>query len=105
MQQQIILQGISLDEFMNTIEVKFLESQKKAIENDKQLNINVDWNKYSELMSTDDLLRIFPVKRGTMLGWINTKKFGDFVKDGKLLFVHKTAVQKYYQNNLKSDKR
>lgn len=105
MDGQIILQGISIQQLLRLIEESFYKSQEKAIDDDKQLSVGINWSKYPDLMSIENLCALFPIEKNTARGWVRNSKFGDYVKDGKYVLVHKTSVRKYYEEKLKKQKR
>lgn len=103
---QILIQGMTLNDFFDALEKASYNGQKRAIEEAKSMNAGIDWNKYKSLMSAEDICDIFPIKKRTAMNWITSKeKFGDYTKTGKLLFVSKSAVQKYYESTLIKLKR
>ena len=102
---QIIVNGISIDDFLTKVEQASYNGQKRAIEEEKILSSSIDWSKYSKLMSVDDLVELFPIKKPTARVWIKNKRFGDYSETRKMLLVEKIAVRRYYESTLVKGKR
>jgi len=106
MENQIIIQGYSADDFFTKVEESAYRGQKRAIEESKNLADAVDWDRFPELMNVSDITDVFPIEEDTARRWITiSKKFGDFSKSGKLLAVPKSAVKKYYEKTIIKSKR
>ena len=105
MNEQIILQGISLSDFLQRVEQASYDGQKRAIIESKAHTDGIDWDAFKELMNVEDICKVFPVKKRTAMKWITERKFGNYSKSGKLLLVPKVAVHNYYKSTIKSIKR
>lgn len=57
------------------------------------------------LLGTESIAKIFDVEMDTIRKWIKSRTFGDYQQDGRLLFVAKSAVKRYHDSIIKTNKR
>ena len=105
MEQTIIIQGVNASDFYKQVEEASYRGQQRAIEEEKNLGTLVNWNKYPDLMNTESVSDVFDIHIKTALNWIKAMKFGDYMEDDRLYFVHKKSVKKDYESRLIKSKR